>query len=38
MIRVEKKHKTYSFAKFYHVGIYLGNNEVCHIYDYGEEK
>jgi len=37
VIRVEKRHKRLKIP-FKHVGIYLGNNQVCHIYDYGEEK
>jgi hypothetical protein len=34
---VEKKEKTFKI-KFKHVGIYLGNNQVCHIYGYDEKE
>lgn len=37
VIKVEKKDKAYGIP-FYHVGVYLGNNQVCHVYDYAEEK
>jgi len=37
VIKVEKRHKVLK-APFNHVGVYLGKNQVCHIYDYDEEK
>jgi len=37
IIKVEKREKNLG-VPFCHVGIYLGNNEVCHVYDYDEEK
>jgi hypothetical protein len=36
VIRVEKQHTI--GRKYYHVGVYIGDNEVFHIYDYWKTK
>jgi hypothetical protein len=38
VIRVRKRDKTFKSAEFYHVGIYIGNNQVCHIFGYDNKE
>ncbi|CAI2183852.1 14178_t:CDS:2, partial [Funneliformis geosporum] len=37
VIRVEKRHKMLN-TPFKHVGVYLGKNQVCHVYGYSEDE